>query len=212
MNYAQPTDPNKPRLPIEEGPVIPASLAELVGRISILARSVEVTIPLNKLVPLLFTTLDGDQSDAGTRVVAELQRRLPASDIVGLLEEHVQIRIPVRLKFWGGERTLIEGSSSVRRSRTKLDPKLVKGLLRAYRWRELLESGEVQTNEQIAHREGITRAYVRAILPLAFLAPDLTQDILNGAFHPGINIDRMVRLKFPLDWAAQRSFLRQISA
>ncbi len=196
---------------MNEGLDDPTKFVELVGRIDILSHSVEVMFPLEKLIPVVLPTCSGGRSHLGTEVATEIQKRLPEDDSIEMRGNQLRIRIPVRLKFWGGEKTLIEAGHSAGRQRAKVDPRLVKGLLRALHWRELLETGEVQATEQIAKREGITRAYVRAILPLAFLAPDLTQDILNGTFHPGMNIDRLVRLDLPYDWETQRRIVGQVS-
>ncbi len=88
------------------------------------------------------------------------------------------------------------------------DPALIKAVVRALRWFEWLKSRKVQSIAEIATREGLQRAYVSSLMPLSFLAPDITEMILQGRQPVGITLDRILRLKpLPADWDAQRSFL-----
>jgi hypothetical protein len=49
---------------------------------------------------------------------------------------------------------------------------------------------------------------VSALVPFAFLAPDITQAILEGHQPLGLTLDRLLHLSpLPLEWSAQRSAL-----
>jgi site-specific DNA recombinase len=88
------------------------------------------------------------------------------------------ITVPVRLASRGrgigfegvGQRT--EGS--------RPDAVLVKAIYRAHEWRGRFERGEVTSYHALARAEGVTPSYVRSVLQLAFLAPELVEVFLDG--------------------------------
>ena len=49
--------------------------------------------------------------------------------------------------------------------------------------------------------------YDRAIVRLAFLAPDIQRDILAGRQTLGLNLERLRKLYIPLAWSEQRKAL-----
>ena len=55
-------------------------------------------------------------------------------------------------------------------------------------------------------RASVTEGYVRHLLPLAGLAPDITETILDGSAPSTLTLDMLMR-DLPLDWAAQRVVL-----
>jgi site-specific DNA recombinase len=83
------------------------------------------------------------------------------------------------------------------------DPAVLRALCRAHDWRGWLERGEVLTYRAIASKAGVTSSYVQTILPLAFLAPRLTRELLDGRrrLHGGL-IARL-RQGIPADWGQQ---------
>ena len=87
--------------------------------------------------------------------------------------------------------------------RTGPDPVLLKALGRAHEWRTWLEQGEALSYRELASKAGVTPGYVQKVLPLAFLAPGLTRELLDGQrrLHGGL----MARLNrgIPADWDQQ---------
>ena len=57
---------------------------------------------------------------------------------------------------------------------------MVKAIARAFRWRDMLESGEYATIREIADAEKINESYVGRVLRLTLLAPDIVEAILGG--------------------------------
>jgi hypothetical protein len=62
----------------------------------------------------------------------------------------------------------------------QVDTTLVKALARAFRWRKLLETGTYGTIQDLAAAEKINRSYVRGLLRMTLLAPDIVEAILDG--------------------------------
>ena len=111
---------------------------------------------------------------------------------------------PVQLRLRGVELKLVmEGGDTIRPR--KPDPALVKAVVRARDWGERLLAGEVASASEIARCEGLTKGYVLRLLPFAFLAPDITKAILEGAAPIELTSRRLTRTKnLPMDWATQR--------
>jgi hypothetical protein len=65
------------------------------------------------------------------------------------------------------------------------DEILINALVRAHRWRRRIESGQAKSITHLAEQEGVTDAYVCRLLPLACLAPDIVEAILDGRAAKG---------------------------
>ena len=89
------------------------------------------------------------------------------------------------------------------------DPVLVRAMIRAYRWRGLLESGAAKSVESISRTEHVNASYLAKLLSLAYLAPDLTDEILSGTQPPQLMLKHIRQLDIPLDWRAQRRLFAQ---
>jgi len=117
------------------------------------------------------------------------------------------LRIPVRLKTRGGEKIIqIPGGGSPRRE-SKLDQALIRAVARAYMWREALEKREAESVSDLALKSGCTYHYVKRILKLGFLAPEIIEKILQGKQPNGFTLSHILRLDLPLSWKSQREVL-----
>jgi hypothetical protein len=70
-----------------------------------------------------------------------------------------------------------------------------------------LDPACVPTISDIAHSEGADIGDVSRSLPLAFLAPDLVDGILNGTQPIGLTAERLKRVDLPLLWEDQHAVL-----
>lgn len=114
--------------------------------------------------------------------------------------ETVTIHVPFQLVKRGGrkEMQLPEGAAQAR----KPDNTLVKALARAFRWKQMLESGEFATVAELAEREGIAPSYMTRVLRLTLLAPAIVEAILNGKQGPVVTLVRVME-PFPMEWNDQ---------
>lgn len=78
---------------------------------------------------------------------------------------------------------------------------LQRALARGYRWRNMLESGEVASAKEIAERESTDNSYVGRIINLTLLAPEIIAGILDDTV-PDVQIDRL-GISPPLLWSDQ---------
>jgi hypothetical protein len=83
------------------------------------------------------------------------------------------------------------------------DETLLKGIVRAHRWRRKIESGQARSITDLAEQEGVTVAYVCRLLPLTCFAPDIVEPILDGRQPKGLRLAEMLG-NGPLGWGEQR--------
>jgi hypothetical protein len=84
------------------------------------------------------------------------------------------------------------------------DKALLRALVRAHRWFDLLKFGQAESIAAIAAAEQLTGAYVARVIRLAFLSPDLVERILDGRHPPEVTTDRLtLRMEMPLAWSEQ---------
>ena len=87
------------------------------------------------------------------------------------------------------------------------DPALIRAVAKAFVWNRKLVLGDVRSTVEIAEAEGVTPRYVRKILPLAHLAPDIVEEILAGRQSRTMSLRSLVDGTIPRDWNAQRDVL-----
>jgi hypothetical protein len=103
----------------------------------------------------------------------------------------VTVRVPISIRRRGGRKLVLapDGTNvSAAPIRRHVDNAIVKAIARAFRWREMLESGEYSTIREIAHAEKINETYVGRVLRLTLLAPDLVEAIMNGRQPPDLTL------------------------
>lgn len=84
---------------------------------------------------------------------------------------------------------------------------LLRGIAKARDWASELAEGRTPSVEVIAAREDFTPRYVRQILPLAFLAPDIIAAVLANTIPANLGISRLID-GLPYSWKQQRQKLR----
>jgi site-specific DNA recombinase len=114
--------------------------------------------------------------------------------------------VPVRMKKRGVELKLVIGDQPG--SGAKVDLVLLKTIARAHRWFDSLVSGEAQSLNALAAREGVTRHFVGSIIRLAFLAPEIVELIAQGKRPPELSTELLTKhTKLPNDWDDQKRLL-----
>jgi hypothetical protein len=83
---------------------------------------------------------------------------------------------------------------------------LVLALARAWRWQEMLDSGQARSVDELAKRLLLGSTYVARILRLTALAPDLVEAILTGEEPDGLSL-RSISADLPWHWREQRRLL-----
>lgn len=90
---------------------------------------------------------------------------------------------------------------------TNINDELIQAIAKSHYWNDLLLSGKCKSVTEIQKRENLkSDAYVKKILNLKFLAPDIIEAILNGTQPPDLNVQKLCSIK-TLDWHEQRKLL-----
>jgi site-specific DNA recombinase len=87
------------------------------------------------------------------------------------------------------------------------DPALIKAIARGRGWFEELATGRTRSLQELAKRDGISRRYIRRLVDLAFLSPELVEAILQGRQPVELTATRLTELDLPLDWTEQHKLL-----
>ena len=89
----------------------------------------------------------------------------------------------------------------------RCDPALVKAIARGRAWFDELVTGRARSLQELAKRDGISRRYIRRLVGLAFLSPQLVEAILQGRQPVELTATRLTELDLPLNWAEQHRLL-----
>ncbi len=83
-----------------------------------------------------------------------------------------------------------------------VDDRLVRNIAKAHQWFEQIKSGK--TLSEIARAEQTSNRRLQQMIELAFLAPDILRNILDGRQPLGFTSDWCMRHTLPADWNEQR--------
>lgn len=125
----------------------------------------------------------------------------------------VTVRVPISIRKRGGRRLVVapDGTDiTAAPVHRHIDSAMVKAIARAFRWREMLESGAHLTIREIADIEKINETYVGRVLRLTLLAPDVVDAILNGRQPARLQMNDLMR-RFPVGWQEQGDVLLLVS-
>jgi hypothetical protein len=116
----------------------------------------------------------------------------------------VTVRVPISIRKRGGRKLVFApDSSSTAPIQRHADSAMLKAIARAFRWREMLESGAHPTIREIAGAEKISETYVGRVLQLTLLAPDIVEAILIGRHPAELQLDALMQ-RFSTGWDEQR--------
>ena len=116
----------------------------------------------------------------------------------------IMVRIPITLRRQGGRKQVVTpaGATPWIPTPPRIDNTLVKAMVRAHRWRDMLESGDYATVRDLAKAEAINESYLGRVLRLTLLAPKIIEAILEGKQAATLELDDLMQL-FPIEWDKQ---------
>ena len=129
-----------------------------------------------------------------------------ASPLPRATDDEIEVlSIPVWLRRSGREiRMLIEGTDPF----AKPDSRLIKLLIRAHRFNAALDSSDGVPFAALAKRQGVSPSYFTRLVRLSYLAPDITQAILDGRQPRDLTADKLLaHSRLPLAWHEQQAVL-----
>ena len=119
------------------------------------------------------------------------------------------VELPATVAFTrrGAETKLVLPGLAPQKHSSRCDPALIKAIARGRTWFEELVSGRARSLRELAKRDGISRRYIRRLIGLAFLSPQLVEAILQGRQPVALTATRLTELDLPLDWTEQHKLL-----
>jgi DNA invertase Pin-like site-specific DNA recombinase len=164
-----------------------AVLAGLVERIDIGANQIDIRVRARGLGALF----DG-----------------PAAPLADEANDETQIlSVPVRVRQSGREITMLIDRADPFAT-AKPDARLIKLLIRAHRFNATLAGRGATPFAALAKQEGVSPSYFTRLVRLSYLAPDITQAILDGRQPSHLTADKLLaHSRLPLAWQDQRTLL-----
>ena len=119
------------------------------------------------------------------------------------------ISIPIVLRRQGGRKKVVTPAHAPTWAPPppKVINTIVKALVRAHRWRNMLEANLFASVRELARAERINESYLCRVLRLSLLSPTLTEAILNGQQPEDLDLARLLK-SIPIEWDKQPAALR----
>jgi hypothetical protein len=119
------------------------------------------------------------------------------------------VSIPISLRRQGGRKKVVTPShlATWAPPPPRIDNTIVKALVRAHRWRNMLEAKLFASVRELAKAEKINESYLCRVLRLTLLSPVLTEVILNGQQPEGLDLKRLLK-SLPIEWDKQEASFR----
>jgi hypothetical protein len=119
----------------------------------------------------------------------------------------IELTAAVAFTRRGAETILVLPGLAQQNHSSRCDPALIKAIARGRAWFEELATGRARSLQGLAKRNGISRRYVRRLVGLAFLSPQLVEAILQGGQPVELTATRLTELDLPLNWTEQQKLL-----
>ena len=138
---------------------------------------------------------------------ALLDRDVPSSASADGCDNAIELTATVAFKRCGVETKLVLPGLEQQNHSSRCDPALIKAIARGRAWFDELATGRARSLQELAKRDGISRRYIRRLVDLAFLSPELVEAILQGRQPVELTATRLTELDLPLDWTEQHKLL-----
>jgi hypothetical protein len=119
-------------------------------------------------------------------------------------EEIIDIFVPIEIKRKRGVAIILEPKNISREEGLQhFDDKMIKTIARAYKWKIMVDEGQVKSLAEIAEKENITASYVSRIFNLNFLSPKIVERILSGTHPRELRLTELINKVNPDLWQEQ---------
>ena len=113
---------------------------------------------------------------------------------------NTRIKIPIEFRYDNGRKRIYY--PELLDEQLKINEPLATGIARAYRWQELLDSGEFDSPEALAEALNVNVSYVRRFLRLTLLAPPIVEAIFEGRAPWSLSLTKL-DTNLPFSWKEQ---------
>jgi hypothetical protein len=116
--------------------------------------------------------------------------------------ETIRVVIPLTIKRRSGRPRILPPAEIDMADGVTADPRLLRAIARAWDWRRRLDRGEVATLSDIADSEHVTVPFVSRFLRLAYLAPEVLEQLLLHRRPCAVSMDKLAAAAL-LPWGEQ---------
>jgi len=118
----------------------------------------------------------------------------------------IVVSVPISLRRQGGRKQVVTPVNVApwKPSPARIDGTILKAIVRAHRWRGMLESKDSMTARDLARAENINEAYLGRVLRLTLLSPTIIEAILSGRQRDGLEVAELLK-PFPVEWHQQQA-------
>lgn len=118
----------------------------------------------------------------------------------------LKVSIHIALTRRGGQKRVVTSNAEPWTPVGRVDSTIVKALVRAHRWRHMLESKTFSTVRELAKAEEINESYLCRTLRLTLLSPAFTEALLDGRQPQSLSLDHLLKV-LPSLWDEQEAAL-----
>ena len=123
----------------------------------------------------------------------------------------VRVTLPRRLRFRGGRIVVADASGRPVDTGVRADAVLIRALRSAHKLLAEAGGGVIGAPERAVLQASPANPYDRNLVRLAFLAPDLQTQILEGRQPTGLTLQRFVAADLPASWDDQRRWFSTLN-
>jgi site-specific DNA recombinase len=186
-------------VPAFSGRITPDAAAEDVGRMRSALKEMAGKETVDTILSLI-ARIDVTPGKIRISLDPDIIATALELDRDALSEDALHHSFPFQLRKRGVETKLIFADSS-----TGVDEKLVSNIAKAHHWLGQIKAGK--TFAEIAETDARSKRRIQQMIDLAFLAPDIVRDALEGRQPLGFTSDWCLRHSLPSNWAEQRKIL-----
>ena len=132
------------------------------------------------------------------------QQPMPGQNVTINENGSITLSVPFAIKRKSGRRYIVTPHNApLQYAAPKHHEPLVKALIKAFHWKEMLDTGAFHTLTEIARKEKLNTSYVMRVFKMTLLAPDIVAAILDGKQPSCLTVVDFGK-SIPLDWNDQR--------
>lgn len=118
-------------------------------------------------------------------------------------QQTLTIHVPFVMRKRSGRKRILSPDGTIPNlAPPKANTAVVKAIARAFRWRDILESGVYATIDELAKAEGVNPSYLSRTLRLTLLAPKIVEVLVNGTCDCQSLLE--MKKEIPTRWDEQR--------
>ena len=202
MNIAVTTIEDRPGLVTSSADMDPDAVPGSLRRVTVCKHKIELEIAY----PDSAAQSDSPPNVLGT-LLSALRQQVGASCTADLDRDALRITAPFHVERKLNLHEIHDLGHDAVHSFTQPDPSLLRAIVRAHAWLDLIMNGKVASIHELARWVGMESIQVRRILKLAFLQPASVATVIEGRLSRKITLSELLNNELPNSWADQQQML-----